>query len=148
LRGVRGSARRVTSKRLAPIRTVSKPRGFRAKTYDLSLWDALASQGQGTTKLERAVDAVARRMGIAFDAYQYTVHLTTLTATRIDMVILYPKRIAVFADGIMHEIRPDTAQQDAVRRAELEAMGWGVIAIKESDFIRDPEGEVGKILNA
>jgi very-short-patch-repair endonuclease len=104
--------------------------------------------GQGNSKFEQQVDAIAKSMGVFFSAYQYWVPLTIMTETTIDFVIFGKKDIAIYADGPEHTLRPDVAETDAVRRMELEAKGWTVIAIAYDDFLTDPEGQVARILYA
>lgn len=124
-----------------------KSRGYRPSyIVEYSLVDAWARQGRGDTQFEKAVDGVARSMNIFFDAYQYYVPLTVLESTRIDFVLWQPKPTAIYADGIQHELRPDTAEQDMVRRNELYGLGWEVVVITETEFLQDPQGAVSKIL--
>ena len=131
----------------APKTPVSvKSRGYKPLVIvEYSLVDMFAMQGQGNTQFEKAVDGCARSMGIFFDAYQYYVALGALESSFIDFVIYNPPT-AIYADGIQHELRPDVEQHDMVRRNELEGMGWRVVAIKERDFLTDPQGQVGQIL--
>jgi very-short-patch-repair endonuclease len=135
-------------KSYAPKSKVSvKTRGYQPMVVpSYTLAEAFAAQGQGNTKFEKAVDGAAKSIGIRFDYYQYYVPLTSLESTIIDFVLFYPKKIAVFADGIQHELRPDTAQDDIVRRNELESDGWVVVAITERDFLINPIGQVSQIL--
>jgi hypothetical protein len=137
-----------TAQSVAAIFKTKKPRGFRPKQFDMSPMDALALLGQGNSKFEQQVDAIAKSMGIFFSSYQYWVPLTIMTETTIDFVLFGKKKIAIYADGPEHTLRPDVAGDDVVRRMELEAMGWVVVAIGYDAFMMDPEGQVAQILYA
>ena len=126
-----------------------KTQGYKAVSLDPpTIEDYWAGLGQGNSKFEKAIDGVARSLGISFDSYQYYVPLSLLESTLIDFVLFNPKKIAVFADGWQHQNRPGTAEQDGVRRDELQKMGWTVIAITEEEFNQNPEGSVARIMYA
>jgi len=67
-------------------------------------------------------------------------------AYQIDMVVLDgPQRVAVECDGDRW-YTPESLQEDIVRQAILERMGWRFIRIRGSQFFRDPDGTMAQVM--
>jgi very-short-patch-repair endonuclease len=100
----------------------------------------------GGTTLERAVDNAAARLGFEFDQDQWIVQLPmTGSYTVIDRVRFNP-RVAVYIDGIQHDLRADAEAQDFLQKLALEHLGWKVIRLNWKDIMRDPIGTVRGVL--
>lgn len=105
---------------------------------------AQASPDQEGTILERLLDGAAAEMGRAFDARQVTVRLAGGASTRIDRVNWNPKT-AIYADGIQHELREETAIRDRMEDAQLEAMGWRVVRLGWRELLADAVRAVSRV---
>jgi very-short-patch-repair endonuclease len=100
----------------------------------------------GGTTLERVVDNAAARLGFEFDQDQWIVQLPmTGSYTVIDRVRFHP-RVAVYIDGIQHDLRADAEAQDFLQKLALEHLGWKVIRLNWKDLKRDPIGTVRGVL--
>ncbi len=102
----------------------------------------------GGTTLEQLVDGAAAKIGIFFDEAQYVVWFDFgYEKTIIDRVILNPLT-AIFIDGIQHDMRPETAQGDVVKREALRSMGWLVVVLNWKDLLIDPINTVRRVMYA
>jgi len=100
----------------------------------------------GGTSIERLADGAAHRLGFHFDAAQYYIPLMAFGPyTIVDRVIFHPPT-AVYLDGIQHDIREDNKQKDLLQKNELESMNWIVVRLKWDRMLRDPLGEIRKVL--
>ena len=161
--GVRVNAKRVSSRgqrsnpRLPPRAEGSRPQ--RPATPEVlsapdvtlkpqTLFDVLAGKPSkfGGTDLERAVDNAAAELGYEFDGAQWYVQLPMSGSyTVIDRVRFHPL-VAVYIDGIQHDLRSDAEAQDFIQKLGLEAEGWKVIRLHWKDIQRDPIGAARSVL--
>jgi very-short-patch-repair endonuclease len=94
------------------------------------------------------MDNAAAELGYAFDGAQWIVNLVINGSyTVIDRVRFHP-RVAVYLDGIQHEIREAADPQDMLQQLDLENQGWIVVRVKDADIKRDPIGEARKVMYA
>lgn len=94
----------------------------------------------GGTDIERAMDNAAAELGFAYDAAQFVVQLPMSGSyTVIDRVNFKPL-VAIYLDGIQHDIRPDAEAQDFIQKIALEGEGWKVLRLNWRDIKRDPIG--------
>ena len=159
---VRGADRK-RNPRLPPQVANSRRQRSAAKPEELSrpdvtvkpvtLYDTLAGTSEnpapskfGGTTLERAVDNAAAMVGYEFDAAQWNVDLPMSGSyTVIDRVRFSP-RVAVYIDGIQHDIRVDAEAKDFLQKLDLEHQGWKVIRLNWKDIVRDPLGAARSVL--
>jgi very-short-patch-repair endonuclease len=100
----------------------------------------------GGTDIERAMDNAAELLGYEFDAAQVPVQLPmTGSYTVIDRV-RYKPRVAVYIDGIQHDIRIDAESKDFLQKLDLEQQGWKVIRLHWKDIKRDPMSAARSVL--
>jgi very-short-patch-repair endonuclease len=114
----------------------------------LTLFDVLAAEPSkfGGTDIERVMDNAAKRLGYEFDDAQVPVSLPmTGSYTVIDRV-RYKPRVAVYIDGIQHDLRGDAEAQDFLQKIALEGEGWKVIRVHWKDIKRDPIGAARSVL--
>lgn len=114
----------------------------------LTKFDQLAAKPSkfGGTDLERAIDNAAAELGYAFDGAQWYVQLPMSGSyTIIDRVRFRPL-VAVYIDGIQHDLRADAEAQDFIQKIALEAEGWKVIRLHWRDIQRDPIGAARSVL--
>jgi very-short-patch-repair endonuclease len=113
-----------------------------------TLFDVLAAEPSkwGGTDIERVMDNAAKRLGYEFDGAQWVVNLPmTGSYTVIDRVRFRP-RVAVYIDGIQHDIRIDAEAQDFLQKLDLEHQGWKVIRVHWKDIMRDPIGAARSVM--
>jgi very-short-patch-repair endonuclease len=161
---VRGNAKRGfgrnqrSNPRLSPPRTSPASRRQRLAPEELSKpdvttkpqtkFDVLAGKPSkfGGTDIERAMDNAAAELGYEFDGAQWIVQLgMTGSYTVIDRVRFHP-RVAVYIDGIQHDIRIDAEAQDFLQKLALESEGWKVIRVHWKDIQRDPISAARSVL--
>lgn len=69
-------------------------------------------------------------------------------AYRIDMVVQYKgKKIAVECDGEQYHSGEEKVRADMERQTILERMGWRFIRIRGSEYYRDPEATMVRVIN-
>ena len=69
-------------------------------------------------------------------------------AYRIDMVVQYNgKKIAVECDGEQYHSGEEKVRADMERQTILERMGWRFIRIRGSEYYRDPEATMVRVIN-
>ena len=126
----------------------TRTRGYRPLRFnDLTVAEYLGMTGAvGNTALEKQVYAQAALMGILFDAAQYPIYLGGGFEKTVPDFMIFDPPTAIFVDGIQHELRPDTAQADLIKRQELETMGFKVIVLNWRGLIENAYAEVSKIL--
>jgi very-short-patch-repair endonuclease len=153
---VRGVSR-LRNPRLPPRVENSRPQRFAASEIlsrpdvtvkPQTLFDVLAAEPSkfGGTDIERVMDNAAKRLGYEFEAAQYVVNLPMSGSyTVIDRVRFNP-RVAVYIDGIQHDIRIDAEAKDFIQKIALEHLGWKVIRVHWKDIKRDPIGAARSVL--
>jgi very-short-patch-repair endonuclease len=159
---VRGVSR-LRNPRLPPRVENSRPQRFAASEIlsrpdvtvkPRTLFDELAFNEDGSerpskfggTDIERVMDQAAALLGYEFEAAQYVVNLPMSGSyTVIDRVRFNP-RVAVYIDGIQHDIRIDAEAQDFIQKLALEDLGWKVIRVHWKDIKRDPIGAARSVL--
>jgi very-short-patch-repair endonuclease len=153
---VRGVSR-LRNPRLPPRVENSRPQRFAAseilsrpdvEVKPQTLFDVLAAEPSkfGGTDIERVMDNAAKRLGYEFEAAQWVVNLPMSGSyTVIDRVRFNP-RVAVYIDGIQHDIRIDAEAQDFIQKIALEHLGWKVIRVHWKDIKRDPIGAARSVL--
>jgi very-short-patch-repair endonuclease len=153
---VRGVSR-LRNPRLPPRVENSRPQRFAASEIlsrpdvtvkPQTLFDVLAAEPSkfGGTDIERVMDNAAKRLGYEFEAAQWVVNLPMSGSyTVIDRVRFNP-RVAVYIDGIQHDIRIDAEAQDFIQKIALEHLGWKVIRVHWKDIKRDPIGAARSVL--
>jgi very-short-patch-repair endonuclease len=153
---VRGVSR-LRNPRLPPRVENSRPQRFAASEIlsrpdvtvkPQTLFDVLAAEPSkfGGTDIERVMDNAAKRLGYEFEAAQYVVNLPMSGSyTVIDRVRFNP-RVAVYIDGIQHDIRIDAEAKDFIQKIALEHLGWKVIRVHWKDIRRDPIGAARSVL--
>jgi very-short-patch-repair endonuclease len=153
---VRGVSR-LRNPRLPPRVENSRPQRFAASEIlsrpdvtvkPQTLFDVLAAEPSkfGGTDIERVMDNAAALLGYEFDAAQYVVNLPMSGSyTVIDRVRFNP-RVAVYIDGIQHDIRIDAEAKDFIQKIALEHLGWKVIRVHWKDIKRDPIGAARSVL--
>jgi very-short-patch-repair endonuclease len=153
---VRGVTR-LRNPRLPPRVENSRPQRFAASEIlsrpdvtvkPQTLFDVLAAEPSkfGGTDIERVMDNAAKRLGYEFEAAQWVVNLPMSGSyTVIDRVRFNP-RVAVYIDGIQHDIRIDAEAKDFIQKIALEHLGWKVIRVHWKDIKRDPIGAARSVL--
>jgi very-short-patch-repair endonuclease len=153
---VRGVSR-LRNPRLPPRVENSRPQRFAASEIlsrpdvtvkPQTLFDVLAAEPSkfGGTDIERVMDNAAKRLGYEFEAAQWVVNLPMSGSyTVIDRVRFNP-RVAVYIDGIQHDIRIDAEAKDFIQKIALEHLGWKVIRVHWKDIRRDPIGAARSVL--
>jgi very-short-patch-repair endonuclease len=153
---VRGVSR-LRNPRLPPRVENSRPQRFAASEIlsrpdvtvkPQTLFDVLAAEPSkfGGTDIERVMDNAAKRLGYEFEAAQWVVNLPMSGSyTVIDRVRFNP-RVAVYIDGIQHDIRIDAEAKDFIQKIALEHLGWKVIRVHWKDIKRDPIGAARSVL--
>jgi very-short-patch-repair endonuclease len=133
-----GKARGQSPKRVG--RTVRSPK------LGMTLADflALSSPDEQATNLEKILDGAAQQLGRAWDGRQVTIQLLQGASTRIDRVLWRP-RTAVYADGPVHEFRPELASRDRMEQVELEGLGWRVFRLNWRELLTDPVRTVARV---
>jgi very-short-patch-repair endonuclease len=154
---VRGVSRAGGNPRLPPRVENSRPQRFAASEIlsrpdvtvkPQTLFDVLAAEPSkfGGTDIERVMDNAAKRLGYEFEAAQWVVNLPMSGSyTVIDRVRFNP-RVAVYIDGIQHDIRIDAEAKDFIQKIALEHLGWKVIRVHWKDIKRDPIGAARSVL--
>jgi very-short-patch-repair endonuclease len=153
---VRGVSR-LRNPRLPPRVENSRPQRFAASEIlsrpdvtvkPQTLFDVLAAEPSkfGGTDIERVMDQAAALLGYEFEAAQWVVNLPMSGSyTVIDRVRFNP-RVAVYIDGIQHDIRIDAEAKDFIQKIALEHLGWKVIRVHWKDIKRDPIGAARSVL--
>lgn len=67
---------------------------------------------------------------------------------RIDIVVQYKgKKIAIECDGELSHSGEEKVREDMERQTILERMGWRFIRIRGSEYYRDPEATIARVIN-
>ncbi|MGE4273112.1 MAG: DUF559 domain-containing protein [Desulfitobacterium sp.] len=113
-----------------------------------------ADNPQAYSRLAEAVEAKAdspfeETVGKSLVAAGY--HITQqweVGAYRIDMVVQYNgKKIAVECDGEQYHSGEEKVRADMERQTILERMGWRFIRIRGSEYYRDSEATMVRVIN-
>lgn len=68
-------------------------------------------------------------------------------AYRIDMVAIYgDKKIAIECDGELYHSGEDKVREDMERQAILERIGWKFIRIRGSEYYKDPNATMNRVI--
>lgn len=120
--------------------------GMRRLNAETTYADYLTMDSEfGGTTLEMLADGAAHAAGFRFDAAQVWIPLDYGgDSTVIDRVI-YDPPIAVFLDGMVHDLRPATALGDRAKRGELRSKGWQVAELNWKDMLNDPIRTISSI---
>jgi len=72
---------------------------------------------------------------------------------RIDLALKHPERpgefcLGIECDGATYHSSPTARDRDRIRQSVLEGLGWNIIRIWSTDWIRTPERQIDRILSA
>ena len=69
-------------------------------------------------------------------------------AYRIDMVVQYNgNKVAIECDGEQYHSGDEKVRSDMERQTILERMGWRFIRIRGSEYYRDPDATIARVIN-
>ena len=113
-----------------------------------------ADNPQAYSRLAESVEAKAESpfeeiVGKSLVAAGYNItQQWEVGAYRIDMVVQYNgKKVAVECDGEQYHSGEEKVRADMERQTILERMGWRFIRIRGSEYYRDPEAIMIRIIN-
>jgi hypothetical protein len=103
--------------------------------------------GEADSPFEEEVAAVLQRHGLT------PVLQVGCGGFRIDMALKHPERpgefcIGIECDGATYHSSQTARDRDRIRQSVLEALGWRIVRVWSTDWVRAPEKQIDRIMAA